>query len=741
MLDPRSDAGPDGDERWLVAAIANVDHHDPFCFLGMHRDADGLIVRALLPGALAVSLIDARSGDLVAALDPLRAGGLFAARLIRLDQPFPYRLRVQYESGVVEIDDPYRFPPMLGELDRHLIAEGCHLELHRRLGAHPTTIDGVDGVRFSVWAPNARRVSVVGSFNAWDGRRHAMRCHYGCGVWEIFVPGVGPGEIYKYEIKGRDGALQLKADPWAQRTERPPATASVVASRDFIAPDRAWSARRERLNARDAPISILEVHVGSWRRCPETGRLLTYRELGDLLVPHATQLGFTHLEFMPVMEHPFDGSWGYQSTGMFAPTARHGAPDEFRELVRRCHEAGLGVILDWGPAHFPDDPHGLAGFDGTALYEHADPRLGRHADWGSLIFNIGRREVANFLIANALYWFEHYEVDGLRVDAVASMLYLDYSRKPGEWLPNRYGGRENLEAIDFFRRLNHIVLTRHPGAIMIAEESTAWPMVTRPPDIGGLGFSYKWNLGWMNDTLRYMARDPVHRKFHQDELTFGQLYAFHENFILPLSHDEVVHGKGSLLGKMPGDRWQKFANLRAYYAFMFTQPGKKLLFMGNEFAQKAEWSHERELEWPLIDDPAHAGVLRLVKDLNRLYRTEPALHELDCEPEGFSWIDCHDNEGSVVACLRRSRRSDRFVIAVANFTPVVRRSYRIGTPKGGGYLELLNTDSAHYGGSNVGNLGGLHSECVPMHGFGQSLALTLPPLAVVVLAPDSVAHG
>jgi 1,4-alpha-glucan branching enzyme len=738
MLDPES--GFRSDDARLLEAIVNADHHDPFSVLGMHRDDGDLVVRAVLPGALAVWLIDARTGEQVAPLHRIHEDGLFEARLPARDEPFPYRLRVQERGGVVDIDDPYRFPPLLGDVDRHLISEGMHFELYRKLGAHPATIEGVAGVVFALWAPNARRVSVVGPFNNWDGRRHAMRCHYGCGVWEIFIPGIGPGELYKYEIKGRDGTLLgLKADPLARRSECPPATASIVAERDDVAPDHAWARRRERVNARDAPISMLEVHLGSWRRNGADGRHLGYRDLADQLVPYAKELGFTHLELMPIMEHPFAGSWGYQPLGLFAPTARYGAPDDFRHLVRRCHEADLAVILDWTPAHFPDDPHGLALFDGTPLYEYADPRLARHADWGSLIYNVGRREVANFLIASALYWFDRYEVDGLRVDAVASMLYLDYSRKPGEWSPNRFGGRENLEAIDFLRKLNHSVLTRHPGAVMIAEESTAWPMVTRPPEIGGLGFSYKWNLGWMNDTLRYMARAPVHRKFHHDELTFGLLYAFHENFVLPLSHDEVVHGKGSLLGKMPGDRWQKFANLRAYYAFMFTHPGKKLLFMGDEFAQEAEWSHQRGLDWHLLGDPAHAGVQRLVRDLNRLYRAKPALHELDCEPEGFSWIDCHDSDASVVAYLRHGREPDRFVVVVANFTPVVRNFYRVGVPAGGRYRELLSTDSAHYGGSNVGNLGGAWADPVPMHGHGQSLVLTLPPLAVVVLEPEHAA--
>ncbi len=503
-------------------------------------------------------------------------------------------------------------------MDFHLIAEGNHLELYRRLGAHEVTLDGVDGVAFSVWAPNARRVSVVGPFNDWDGRRHPMRCHFGIGVWELFLPGLRAGTLYKYEIKGANGdVLPLKADPLALRAEHPPSTASIVGSLSPSPPDSDWAHRRAELNARDAPMSILEVHLGSWRR-KDGNRVLTYRELADQLVPYAKDMGFTHLELMPIMEHPFDGSWGYQPLGLFAPTSRYGTPEDFRAFVRACHDAGLGVFLDWVPAHFPEDSHGLVTFDGTHLYEHADERLGRHPDWGSIIYNLGRREAANFLIANALYWIDQFEIDGLRVDAVASLLYRDYSRAAGEWLPNKYGGRENLEAIEFLRRLNHLVLTRFPGTAMIAEESTAWPMVTRPPEIGGLGFSYKWNLGWMHDTLSYFARDPVHRKFHQNDLTFGLLYAFHENFILPLSHDEVVHGKGSIFGRMAGDLWQKFANLRAYYAFMFTQPGKKLLFMGDEFAQSAEWNHDTSLDWHLLQYPEHRGVQTLVRDLNRL---------------------------------------------------------------------------------------------------------------------------
>ena len=721
------------DEQWAIQAIAHGHHHDPFSYLGMHPSDSGLIVRAFLPHARGVTLIDTAGKD-IAPFERVDPAGLFIARLTET-KPFPYRLRLAVENGIEEIEDPYRFAPVLGAMDFHLIAEGNHLELYRRLGAHEATIDGVTGVVFSVWAPNARRVSVVGPFNAWDGRRHPMRCHFGIGVWELFLPGLRAGTLYKYEIKGANGEiLPLKADPLALRAEHPPSTASIVGALSSAPHDAAWAERRGELNARNAPMSILEVHLGSWRR-KEENRVLSYAELADQLVPYAKDMGFTHIELMPIMEHPFDGSWGYQPLGLFAPTSRYGTPDDFRSFVRACHDADLGVFLDWVPAHFPEDAHGFVQFDGTHLYEHADERLGRHPDWGSLIYNLGRREAANFLIANALYWVDQFDIDGLRVDAVASLLYRDYSRAAGEWLPNKYGGRENLEAIDFLRRLNHLMLTRFPGTAMIAEESTAWPMVTRPPEIGGLGFSYKWNLGWMHDTLRYFSRDPVHRKFHQNDLTFGLLYAFQENFILPLSHDEVVHGKGSLFGKMAGDQWQKFANLRAYYGFMFTQPGKKLLFMGDEFAQSAEWNHDLSLDWHLLQYKEHRGVQALVRDLNHVYRTRKELHESDCDGAGFAWIDCSDSEASVLSYIRRGADPDRFVIVVCNFTPIVRSNYRVGVPRSGTYREILNTDSAHYGGSNVGNAGAIAADGAPMHGHDQSLAMTLPPLATLIFEP------
>ncbi|MGH7706775.1 MAG: 1,4-alpha-glucan branching protein GlgB, partial [Vulcanimicrobiaceae bacterium] len=604
------------------------------------------------------------------------------------------------------------------------------------------TIDGIAGVVFAVWAPSARRVSVVGEFNGWDGRRHPMRLRRECGIWEIFLPGLGAGTLYKFELEGPDGKLlPLKADPFARAAELRPATASVV-----VAPsahrwgDAEWLATRGPRQRRDAPIAIYEVHAGSWRR-GDGGRFPTYAELADWLIPYVCELGFTHIEFMPLMEHPFDGSWGYQTIGMFAPTSRFGSPDDLRGFIDRAHGAGIGVILDWVPAHFPDDPHGLAWFDGTHLYEHADPRQGFHPDWDTLIYNLGRREVANFLIASALYWFDEFHVDGLRVDAVASMLYLDYSRKPGEWIPNIFGGNENIEAIAFLRKLNETVYGEHPGVTMIAEESTAWPMVSAPTNVGGLGFGYKWNMGWMHDTLQYLANDPIHRRYHHDRLTFSLVYAFSENYVLPLSHDEVVHGKGALFAKMPGDRWQQFANLRLLFGLMYAHPGKKLLFMGDEFGATAEWNHDAQLAWEQLADPFHAGLRTLVGDLNALYRRQPALHERDAEGAGFTWIDYHDADASVIAFVRTGRDPARPVIVAANATPVVRKRYRIGVPQAGRYRELLNTDSAFYGGSDVGNGGGIATEAVRAHGHRQSLVLTLPPLACIIFEPIDLPAG
>jgi 1,4-alpha-glucan branching enzyme len=718
-----------------IDALLHGDHPDPFSILGMHEDERGVLhVCVLLPGAQQVAVVEASSGNRLAELSALHPDGVFCGPISARRERFAYRLWVKWDSAETEIEDPYRFPPILGEMDVWLLAEGTHYRPYERLGAHLTSVEGVGGTSFAVWAPAARRVSVVGDFNHWDGRRHPMRLRRECGAWEIFLPNVGPGARYKFEIKAADGhLLPLKADPHGFRSELRPATASIVHALPPLI-SAGDEARRE-ANALNAPISIYEVHLGSWRRKSEEGdRFFNWPELEATLIPYVEDMGFTHIELLPISEHPLDASWGYQPLGLYAPTSRFGAPEDFRRFVERCHEKGIGVLLDWVPGHFPTDSHGLGRFDGTHLYEHADPKEGLHQDWSTLIYNYGRNEVRNHLVGNALYWLERYGLDGLRVDAVASMLYRDYSRAPGEWVPNYQGGRENLEAIAFLRRTNEIIGTERPEAITFAEESTAWPMVSRPPDMGGLGFHYKWNMGWMHDTLEYMRRDPAHRKFHQDELTFGLVYAFQENFILPLSHDEVVHGKGSLLAKMPGDRWQKFANLRAYFAFMYAHPGKKLLFMGGEFAQEAEWNHDRSLDWHLLRDPMHAGVQKLVRDLNHLYCRTPALHQLDFEPPGFEWIDHADTNHSVISFLRRAENPRQFVIAACNFTPVPRDGYRIGVPTAGTYREVVNTDSTYYGGSNLGNVGSaIPTEDIPSHGRSCSIVLTLPPLATIIL--------
>ncbi|MCC7166795.1 MAG: 1,4-alpha-glucan branching protein GlgB [Rhodospirillales bacterium] len=710
------------------------EHPDPFGFLGLHGEGSGHTLRVFRPGAVRVAALDRQSGRELGELERLHAAGLFAKRFAK---PIDYRLRVETAAGAVrEIEDPYRFGPVLGEIDLHLLGEGTHARAYDILGAHLKVVDGVAGTAFAVWAPNAKRVSVIGDFNDWDGRIHPMRLHPGVGIWDIFLPGVGQGDVYKYELLGPDGRkLAEKSDPFGFYAEAPPKSASVVwPLRDHHWGDGDWMASRAQAAALDQPVSIYEVHLGSWRKRPEEGnRRLTYRELAHELGDYVRDLGFTHVELMPVHEHPFDGSWGYQPIGLFAPTSRYGTPDDFCYFVDHLHRLGIGVIIDWVAGHFPGDAHGLAWFDGTHLYEHADPRKGRHRDWDTLIYNYGRNEVSNFLLANALFWMETYHIDGLRVDAVASMLYLDYSRQPGDWLPNRYGGKENIEAIDFLRRMNEMVYGGHPGVMTVAEESTSWPMVSRPTYLGGLGFGYKWNMGWMHDTLRYMSKEPIHRRYHHDDLTFGLLYAFHENFVLPISHDEVVHGKGSLLGRMPGDRWQRFANLRAYFGFMFTMPGKKLLFMGCEFGQEAEWNHDVSLDWHLLADPLHRGVQSCLRDLNRLYRECPALYEHDCEGAGFAWIDCNDRDNSVLSYARAGKAGNERVLVVCNFTPVVREGYRVGVPKSGIWEESLNTDSGFYGGSNVGNAGWLYSEPVAWHGQSQSLALRLPPLATVIL--------
>ncbi|MCB1883038.1 MAG: 1,4-alpha-glucan branching protein GlgB [Geminicoccaceae bacterium] len=719
-----------------VEALVAGRHGDPFGILGPHEAADGWTVRVFLPDAVAVEVLV--KGRPVAELKRTHDAGFFEGAVPGRGRP-AYGLRVTWpggDSGYQE--DPYRFPPVLGDLDVHLMREGSHQKLFERMGAHTAVVDGVEGTVFAVWAPSASRVSVVGAFNFWDGRRHPMRRRVEAGIWELFLPGVGAGAAYKYEILGPQGEpLPQKADPFAFHAEMRPATASIV--QDLPPPDgwgdAAWMAARERLQRTDAPISVYEVHLGSWKR-GEGNRYLTYKEFASDLVGYARDMGFTHIELLPVNEHPFDGSWGYQPTGLYAPTSRFGDPEAFAAFVDACHEAEIGLLLDWVPGHFPTDPHGLGRFDGTALYEHADPRQGFHQDWNTLIYNFGRVEVLNFLVANALFWMERYHVDGLRVDAVASMLYLDYSRKADEWVPNRYGGRENLEAVDFLRRMNEEVYRHAPGVTTVAEESTAWPSVSRPVYLGGLGFGYKWNMGWMHDTLQYMQTEPVYRKYHQNQLTFGLLYAFSENFVLPLSHDEVVHGKGSLINKMPGDVWQKFANLRAYYGFMWTHPGKKLLFMGGEFGQWREWNHDQSLDWHLLDEgPFHKGLQGLVRDLNGAYRGLPALHELDCDPAGFSWIDASDTENSVLSYLRRDRNGG-VVAVVSNFTPVPRQGYRLGLPKGGVWRERINTDAEVYGGSGQGNGGEVHAEDAPWHGQPASLTLTLPPLATLVLVPD-----
>lgn len=723
-----------------IEALVDGRHPDPFSQLGMHRTSSGYAVRAMLPGAAGVEVVSRANGECLGKLGQIDAGGLFAGPVKRAE---PYRLRVDWHGVEQETEDPYSFGPALSEDALARLARADPYAVLDCLGARPCTLEGIPGVRFAVWAPNARRVSIVGDFNTWDGRRHPMRLRHVAGVWELFVPRLAAGARYKYEIVARDGrTLPLKADPCALQTERTPATASIVADwgalEQFAWTDGAWIANRGTLQNARAPIAIYEVHAESWLRIEEDGRRgLDWYELADRLIPYALGMGFTHVEFLPIAEHPFGGSWGYQPLSPFAPSARFGPPQGFAHFVNRAHEAGLGVILDWVSAHFPNDAHGLIQFDGTPLYEHQDPREGYHQDWNTMIYNLGRNEVSAFLVASALAWLLRYHVDGLRVDAVASMLYRDYSRAEGEWVPNIYGGRENLEAIAFLKRVNHEVeyAPGVPGAITIAEESTAWPGVTARPEEGGLGFQFKWNMGWMHDTLHYMQEDPVYRRYHHHNMTFGMVYAYSERFVLPLSHDEVVHGKGSLLGKMPGDRWQQFANLRAYFGFMWTHPGKKLLFMGGEFAQYAEFNHDASPHWHLLDEPMHHGVQTLVRDLNRLYAAEPALHALDCDPGGFEWLVGDDASNSVFA-YRRCDGSGREVAVVCNFTPVPRHGYRIGMQRAGWWAEILNTDAAAYGGSNVGNAGGVVTEEIASHGKLQSVVLTLPPLATIVLRAE-----
>ncbi|NBZ86072.1 1,4-alpha-glucan branching protein GlgB [Stagnihabitans tardus] len=707
-------------------AVVEGRHGDPFAVLGPHLAGKEWRVTVFVPGATRVSILPKGKASKPVEMEEL-IPGLFVGLLPKRVE---YRLRAGNDHAEWEFDDAYRFGPVLGEMDEYLLGEGTHQRLWQVLGAHLITHEGVAGVHFAVWAPNAQRVSVVGDFNIWDGRRHPMRRRGPTGVWEVFIPGLKDGVSYKYEIRTHDGVVQpLKADPVGFGSEHPPANASVV--RD-ISPrewqDAEWLKTRSETLHVDAPISVYEVHLGSWKRAPGN-RMLSYLEMAEQLVDYAADMGFTHIEMLPVSEYPFDGSWGYQPVGLFAPTVRHGTPQEFRALVDAAHAKGIGILLDWVPGHFPTDAHGLGRFDGSALYEHADPKEGFHQDWNTFIYNYGRTEVQNYLVSNALYWLEEFHVDGLRVDAVASMLYRDYSRKDGEWIPNKDGGRENYEAIAMMRRANIVAYGEVPGIMMVAEESTAFPGVSRPVDQGGLGFGFKWNMGWMNDTLSYMQKDPLYRKYHHNQMTFGMVYAWSENYILPISHDEVVHGKGSMLGKMPGNAWEKFANLRAYYGFMWGHPGKKLLFMGQEFAQGAEWNHNQSLDWHQLEIPEHAGVQSLVRDLNRVYRDNPALHVNDTRPEGFEWIDGGDAEGSTFSWLRKAKGHPT-VLVVSNMTPVERRM-RIGLPGGRKWEEILNTDASHYGGGNRGNLGGLVVEDQGWNGQAQSAMLTLPPLATL----------
>ena len=727
-----------------IDLITSGDHSDPFAFLGMHEGETGsarhIIVRAFIPGAESVWVIEANRPDSQHSMVKLRDEGFFELALRDRQVRFPYRLKATNRFGDSwEFHDPYSFLPLLSDYDLHLMAEGTHYRNYEKLGSHIRVVDGVRGVQFAVWAPNAKRVSVIGDFNQWDGRRHPMRLHSGAGIWEIFIPGLREEAVYKFEIKWRRfGFITHKTDPYAFYFERRPKTGAIVYDiNQYQWRDQEWMEQRQSSNLLDAPLSIYEVHLGSWMRAPEEGnRYLTYRELAHKLVEYVKQVGYTHIELLPVTEHPYGGSWGYQTVGYYAPTSRHGEPPEFAYFVDYCHRNGIGVILDWVPAHFPKDGHGLAYFDGTHLYEHADPRKGEHQDWGTLIFNYGRNEVRNFLLGNALFWLEKYHIDGLRVDAVASMLYLDYSRKEGQWLPNIRGGRENLEAVDFIRKFNELVHVQHPGVITFAEESTSWPMVSRPTYDGGLGFDFKWNMGWMNDTLKYMTMDPIFRKYHHGKLTFSLMYAFSENFVLPLSHDEVVHGKRALLEKTPGDAWQKFANLRALYGYMYGHPGKKLLFMGGEFGQWAEWNHQSSLDWHLLGYESHRQLLDYVKDLNQLYKSEPSLYEVDFEYNGFQWIDFQDAHGSTIAFQRKARNPNDYLIFALNFTPVPRKGIRLGVPEELFYKEVLNSDAWMYGGSNMGNSGGVMARAEEWAGWPCSIEVILPPLAVVVFKPE-----
>ena len=710
--------------------LIKAQQHDPLSILGRCNDATGSVIRANLPYCKSV-----RIGENGPQMKRILDTDIFEYSGNQNKIPEHYKLYWEdIEGSLKEEYDPYTFEPNVSEYDVYLFSQGRHWHIYRILGAHRITIDSIPGVRFAVWAPNAERVSVIADFNRWDGRKHPMQSLGESGIWALFIPGVSVDVPYKYEIRNRETSqILVKSDPYAQSFEVRPKTASIVTSPStFIWDDQTWLNNRTDTNWLHEPMSIYEVHLGSWQR-DQKNQFLNYRELAKRLVPYVKSLGFTHIELLPISEHPFDDSWGYQTLGYFAPTTRFGKPDDFRYFIDQCHAQNIGVILDWVPAHFPKDEHGLMNFDGTSLYEHGDSRLAEHPDWGTLIYNYGRNEVKNFLLSSAVYWLEEFHIDGLRVDAVASLLYLDYSRQEGEWIPNKYGGNENLEAIDFICELNSITHGEFPGTLILAEESTAWPQVTKPTWVGGLGFSMKWNMGWMHDTLRYMEKDPVHRKYHHEKLTFGLLYAFHENFVLPFSHDEVVHGKSSLLNKMPGDEWQKFANLRLLYTYMFSYPGKKLLFMGCEFGQGSEWNHHQPLDWYVLDYANHKGVRDLVRDLNLLYVNSPELHYYDFDSDGFQWIDCHDNDQSIISYIRKSKY--KMFIVILNFTPIKRDKYRIGVPHAGEYKEIINSDSSYYGGTNVGNSESVSAENTSWMGFPYSLELTLPPLGGIILRP------
>ncbi len=725
-----------------IAQILSCQAADPFQLLGPHpirlKTGSTLSIRVFLPGATTVRVV---SEDLDREInaDQIDNEGLFEAVLQDVHNISPYRLKANFGKGNISIFyDCYSFLPVLTEYDLYLFSQGNHFNIYDKLGAHPYRHQGIRGILFAVWAPSATRVSVLGDFNQWDGRRHQMRSRGSSGIWELFIPQLNTGLLYKFEIRTQNGTILIKSDPYAFHFERRPKTAAIVADiEDFPWSDHEWMDLRSNQNPLTKPMAIYEVHLGSWRRrYEEENRWLTYPEMAKELIPYVKGMGFNYIEFLPLAEHPLDASWGYQVTGYYAATSRYGTPKEFMHLVDRCHREGIGVILDWVPAHFPRDPHALEYFDGTHLYEHADPRQGIQKDWDTLVFNFGRHEVRNFLLANALFWLDKYHIDGLRVDAVASMLYLDYSRKDGEWIPNRYGGRENLEAIEFIQILNKKIFEGFPGVMTIAEESTAWPGVTRPVHLGGLGFMFKWNMGWMHDMLTFVSKDPVHRRYNMDKLTFALLYAFHENFILPLSHDEVVHGKASLLAKMPGDDWQKFANLRLLLGYMYAEPGKKTLFMGGEFGQWSEWNHDQALEWDLLQYKPHQGLQKFVKDLNMLYMDEPALYELDFDPNGFQWIDFQDADSTIISFIRKGNLPDDLILFVFNFTPVPRINYRIGAPLAGFYREIINSDSSYYGGSNTGMAGGVTAEPIPCHGRPYSINLNLPPLGMIALKPS-----